>query len=80
MGTTETVLFEVDDRTGVAVLTLNRPRRFNAFNREMIGAWRQALERVESESGIRALVVTGSGKAFCAGGDVDELDSFLTMS
>jgi enoyl-CoA hydratase/carnithine racemase len=80
MSTSRSILFDVDAATGVAVLTLNRPERFNAFDLEMIGAWRQALARVESDASIRALVVTGAGKAFCAGGDMDELQSFMTMN
>jgi enoyl-CoA hydratase/carnithine racemase len=80
MSTSEqNILFSVDDSTGVAILTLNRPEYLNAFNREMIAQWRQALGRVEGDSAIRALVVTGSGKAFCAGGDIDELEAFLSM-
>lgn len=73
------ILFDRHADTGVAVLTLNRPERFNAFNRDMIGQWRAALARVETDISIRALVVTGSGKAFCAGGDMDDLESFLPM-
>ena len=74
------VLFALDEATGVATLTLNRPHRFNAFTRAMLNQWRAALDRVESDPAIRALVLTGAGKAFCAGGDMDELESFLTMT
>lgn len=76
----ESILFEVDADTGVAILTLNRPERYNAFDLGMIAAWRQALARVEADPAIRAVVVTGAGKAFCAGGDMDELESFLSMN
>ena len=79
METTQSVLFEFEENTGVALLTLNRPERLNAFNRDMIGRWHKALERVERDGGIRALVLTGAGKAFCAGGDMDELEAFLEM-
>jgi 2-(1,2-epoxy-1,2-dihydrophenyl)acetyl-CoA isomerase len=75
-----TLLFDVDAQTGVAVITLNRPQRLNAFNLPMLTLWREALARVEQERGIRALVVTGSGQAFCAGGDMDELETFLSLS
>jgi 2-(1,2-epoxy-1,2-dihydrophenyl)acetyl-CoA isomerase len=77
--TVPTILFEIEAETGVAVLTLNRPDRLNSFTRAMIGEWRRALEHVEGNSDIRALIVTGAGKAFCAGADVEELDSFLRM-
>ncbi len=76
----ESILFEHDAATGVAVLTLNRPEQYNAFDLPMVRAWRDALARVEADAGIRALVVTGAGKAFCAGGDMQELESFLAMS
>ena len=74
------ILFEVDARSGVATLTLNRPERFNAFNRPMLLRWRECLDRVERDGAIRALVVTGAGRAFCAGGEMDELESFLDAS
>lgn len=74
------ILFELDAATGVAVITLNRPERFNAFTRAMITTWRQLLDRVEHDPAVRALVLTGQGKAFCAGGDMDELESFLAMN
>jgi 2-(1,2-epoxy-1,2-dihydrophenyl)acetyl-CoA isomerase len=80
MATSPTLLFDIDEKTGVAQITLNRPERLNAFNREMILAWREALDSVSRDASIRAVVVTGSGKAFCAGGDMDELESFLAMS
>ena len=73
------ILLDVREDTGVAVLTLNRPAQYNAFNIPMVAQWRAALARVETDAGIRALVVTGAGKAFCAGGDMQELESFLTM-
>ncbi len=73
------ILYEIDATTGVAILRLNRPARFNAFNLEMIGRWTRALEGVERDPTVRALVVTGEGKAFCAGGDADDLEGFLSM-
>jgi 2-(1,2-epoxy-1,2-dihydrophenyl)acetyl-CoA isomerase len=73
------ILVEIDRETGVAILRLNRPARFNAFTLDMIDRWARALEDLERDADVRVLVVTGSGKAFCAGGDVDELEQFLTM-
>jgi enoyl-CoA hydratase/carnithine racemase len=74
------VLFEVEPDSGVGVITLNRPGRLNAFNLEMIERWRATLEQVIGNPGIRCLLVTGAGRAFCAGGDIDDLESFLTGS
>ena len=78
--TDKSILLEKNDNTGVAVLTLNRPDQFNAFNREMVNLWADTLIDIASDKSIRAMVLTGAGKAFCAGGDMDELDSFLTMN
>lgn len=58
---------------GVATLTLNRPEVFNSFNREMALAFQSELDACESDPAIRAIVITGSGKAFCAGQDLKEV-------
>ena len=55
---------------GVATLVLNRPEKLNAFDDAMRGQFLAAIETVAARSGIRALVITGAGRAFCAGGDV----------
>ena len=55
---------------GVATLVLNRPEKLNAFDDAMRGQFLAAIETVTARSGIRALVITGAGRAFCAGGDV----------
>ena len=65
---------------GVAVLELNRPERLNAFNRQMIGEWREALAQIADDSRIRAVVLTGAGRAFCAGGDADEMTAMQSAS
>ena len=55
---------------GVAVLTMNRPARRNAMSGEMISGMKAALVDVEAARDVRAVVLTGAGGAFCAGGDV----------
>ncbi|MEQ1772956.1 MAG: enoyl-CoA hydratase-related protein [Burkholderiales bacterium] len=65
---------------GVAVLELNRPDRLNAFNRQMISEWREALAQIADDRRIRAVVLTGAGRAFCAGGDADEMAEMQTAS
>jgi 2-(1,2-epoxy-1,2-dihydrophenyl)acetyl-CoA isomerase len=57
----------------VAILTLNRPEKFNAFNREMALALQHRLEEAEKDENVRAILITGSGKAFCAGQDLGEV-------
>ena len=53
-------------------ITLNRPDKFNSFNREMALALHQALDKASIDKSIRAVLITGSGKAFCAGQDLSE--------
>ena len=65
---TEDLLAELRD--GVAVLTMNRPDRRNAFSRPMLSAMGDVLARVETDDAVRCVVLTGAGGAFCAGGDV----------
>lgn len=57
---------------GVGYITLNRPEKFNSFNREMAMAFQSALDDCENDDAIRAIYITGSGKAFCAGQDLAE--------
>ncbi|WP_310991401.1 enoyl-CoA hydratase-related protein [Aequorivita marina] len=59
----------------VAFLTLNRPEVFNSFNREMALLLQNELDAAEKNSEVRAIVITGSGKAFCAGQDLKEVTS-----
>jgi 2-(1,2-epoxy-1,2-dihydrophenyl)acetyl-CoA isomerase len=59
---------------GVATITLNRPERLNAFTSDMIDLWVQALEDARVNDAVRVVVVTGAGRAFCAGGDVGNMN------
>lgn len=65
------ILFEVDDK--VATITLNRPDKRNAFTLEMIDAWAAALEACHERDDVHVVVLTGKGRAFCAGGDIANL-------
>jgi 2-(1,2-epoxy-1,2-dihydrophenyl)acetyl-CoA isomerase len=56
----------------VSVITLNRPDKFNSFNREMALALHTALDEAEKDPNTRCIVLTGNGKAFCAGQDLSE--------
>ena len=55
---------------GIATLTMNRPEARNALTPEMMTALREALPRLAADGSVRAVVLTGAGNAFCAGGDV----------
>ena len=56
----------------VAVIKLNRPEKFNSFNREMALQLQDALDKAEGDKNVRAILFTGVGKAFCAGQDLSE--------
>ncbi len=58
---------------GVGTVTLNRPKSYNSFNREMALACQEALDDCATDNTIRAIVLTGEGKAFCAGQDLVEV-------
>jgi 2-(1,2-epoxy-1,2-dihydrophenyl)acetyl-CoA isomerase len=67
-----TVLFEL--RASVALVTLNRPQALNSFTRQMHEELRAALDRIAGDKSIRATVLTGAGRGFCAGADLAEFD------
>jgi 2-(1,2-epoxy-1,2-dihydrophenyl)acetyl-CoA isomerase len=64
----------VSQEAGVLTVTLNRPEKLNAFNPEMHQELRRALERADDDAEVRALLLTGAGRAFCAGQDLAERD------
>ena len=66
----DTLLFERAD--GIARITLNRPDKLNSFNVEMHEALRDALVQVQADKSLRVLVLTGAGRAFCAGQDLSD--------
>ncbi|HUA56782.1 MAG TPA: enoyl-CoA hydratase-related protein [Candidatus Sulfotelmatobacter sp.] len=63
--------FDIHDR--IATITLNRPERMNAFTFEMIDAWAAALVECRRNDDVRVVIVTGAGKAFCSGGDINAM-------
>jgi len=71
---TDPVLYEVRD-TGVAVLTLNRPERMNGWGGGLATAFYERLDDAEADPAVRAIVVTGKGRAFCAGADMGSLNT-----
>jgi 2-(1,2-epoxy-1,2-dihydrophenyl)acetyl-CoA isomerase len=62
----------VDDRDGVRTFTLNRPEAFNSLTAELKVSFRDALAEASADPTVRAVVLTGAGKAFCAGQDLKE--------
>jgi 2-(1,2-epoxy-1,2-dihydrophenyl)acetyl-CoA isomerase len=65
------ILFEI--KNSIAFITLNRPEKFNAFNREMALSLQEILDKCETDKSIRCVVITGAGKAFSAGQDLAEV-------
>jgi enoyl-CoA hydratase/carnithine racemase len=61
------------DAEGVAGLTLNRPDRYNALSRELLGALQVELDRIRDDPAVRVVAITGQGPAFCAGHDLKEI-------
>ncbi|MYJ46227.1 MAG: enoyl-CoA hydratase/isomerase family protein [Acidimicrobiales bacterium] len=68
-----------EDSDGVRVLTLNRPQKFNAWNAAMRAEMRDAVEDTAMATDIRALIITGVGRAFSAGEDVSEMGDLTEM-
>ena len=69
----QSFLYAFDSTTGVATLTLNRPERLNALTFQVYEELRDAFRTLDQEPGVRAIVITGSGRAFCSGGDVEDI-------
>jgi enoyl-CoA hydratase/carnithine racemase len=69
----QSFLYSVDEETGVATLTLNRPERLNALTFEVYDELRRAFYAIGDEAGVRVVVLTGSGRGFCSGGDVEDI-------
>ncbi|MCB9418105.1 MAG: enoyl-CoA hydratase/isomerase family protein, partial [Mycolicibacterium sp.] len=65
------VLYDVRDR--IALITVNDPDRRNAVTAEMSEQLRDAVSRADSDPDVNAVIVTGAGKAFCAGADLSAL-------
>ncbi|MBT4160792.1 MAG: crotonase/enoyl-CoA hydratase family protein [Gammaproteobacteria bacterium] len=66
----ETIIYDVED--GILTLTLNRPDKLNAFNAEMLQEMIDALDKADADDNVKAIIVTGAGRAFCAGADLSK--------
>lgn len=66
----EAILYDITDPDGIARVTLHRPERLNAFTNRMQRELCDAFDRVDEDADVRAVVVTGSGRGFCAGADL----------
>lgn len=66
-------LYEHDTKSSVATITLNRPERLNALTFEVYAELLDTFRALDTESGVRAIIITGEGRAFCTGGDVNDI-------
>lgn len=65
----ETLKYEIDER--ILTITLNRPDRMNAFNGKMCNELMAAFDQADADDGVKVVIVTGEGRAFCAGSDLE---------
>jgi len=66
-------LYDLDAATGVATLTLNRPERLNALTFEVYAELRDTFAALDREPRVKAVILTGAGRGFCSGGDVENI-------
>jgi enoyl-CoA hydratase/carnithine racemase len=69
----ESFLYAFQEKTGVATITLNRPDRLNALTFRVYAELRDTFAALDEEPGVRSIVLTGSGRGFCSGGDVEDI-------
>ena len=67
------MIYELDTKTSVATITLNRPERLNALTFEVYTQLRDKFRALDAEPGVRTIIITGAGRAFCSGGDVEDI-------
>ena len=66
--TYETILYEIEEN--ILTITLNRPERLNAFNRQMLFELIDAVDKADEDDDVRAIIFTGAGRVYCAGADL----------
>ncbi len=66
------MVIEYSQQEGLVTIKLNRPDKFNSFNYELAKAFQKALDECKNDDTVRAIIITGEGKAFCAGQDLAE--------
>jgi enoyl-CoA hydratase/carnithine racemase len=71
--TTPSVILDVNHDHGFATITLNRPDRLNSLNNDLLESLADTLDVVAADDSIRAVILTGAGRAFCSGADTDEM-------
>lgn len=72
------IKYEIKD--GIGILTLNRPEKRNALHPELVKQMKSKLKEVEKDESVKILIITGEGKAFCAGADLEYLNKLRSFS
>tara|TARA_B100000029_G_scaffold514188_1_gene616044 strand:+ start:1093 stop:1866 length:774 start_codon:yes stop_codon:yes gene_type:complete len=67
----------IDNKNSIRIISLNRPEKLNAITLKMATELNKAIQDAASDSAVRCLVITGNGRAFSSGGDVDEMGEYL---
>jgi len=75
VSTNEEPILLRNDQNGVATLTMNRPKQFNALSQAMLSALQAELDTIAADEAVRVVVIASNGKAFCAGHDLKEMRS-----
>jgi len=66
-------LYTLDPKTSVATITINRPERLNALTFDVYAELRDTFRALDTEPNVRAILITGAGRGFCSGGDVEDI-------
>src|SRR5216110_1261912 len=69
----QSFLYQHDPHTGVATITLNRPERLNALTFQVYQELRDLFRALDTDPEVRTIIITGAGRAFCSGGDVEDI-------
>ena len=63
-------MIKYKSENSIGILTLNRPEKRNALHPDLVKQMKEKLEEIEKDEGVKVLIITGEGKAFCAGADL----------
>ena len=74
---TQSVNIDVNSELGFATITLNRPALLNSLSNELLESLAGILDNIAVDDSIRAVIITGAGRAFCSGADTDEMTGGL---
>lgn len=67
------IVMDALDQAGILTITLNRPEKLNALNSEVLSALQDIFQRAQKDTQVKGIIITGTGKAFCAGADIGRL-------